>query len=62
MQLLINRISDALRYHLVTFLIESGYQFIAEAESEAQFSPRVYFIGRFIELINSLVNADLFMQ
>jgi hypothetical protein len=62
MQLLVNRISDALRYHLVPFLIESGYQFIAEGENEAQFNPRVYFISRFIELINSLVNADLFLQ
>lgn len=31
MQLLVNRVSDALRYHLLPFLIESGYSFASEA-------------------------------
>ena len=31
MQLLVNRVSDALRCHLLPFLIESGYSFASEA-------------------------------
>jgi hypothetical protein len=67
MQLFVNKISDALRYHLLPFLIESGYQFVSEgaggSETEAAgFQPKMYFISRFIELINGLIAADIHMQ
>ncbi len=36
MQLFVNRICDALRYHLLPFLIESGVHALQEADVENQ--------------------------
>ena len=65
MQLFVNRICDALKYHLLPFLIESGCQALRELDVEnqqLQFQPRIYFISRFLELLNSLLAADIYMQ
>lgn len=59
LQLFVNRLCDGLKHHLLPFLIESGFAIFGDIESS--FSPKIYFIQRFIELINNLMQADLYL-
>jgi len=34
----------------------------SQIDITAQFSPRVYFISRFLEIMNSLLSADLYLS
>lgn len=60
LQLFVNRVCDALKFHLIPYLIESGLQNIAEAGED--FSPKLYFQQRFLELLLALTQTDLHLQ
>ena len=63
LQLLVNRVCDALRHHLLPFLLETGLTLFEEAfEQQQLFAPRVHFLQRILELLNALLQADLHLQ
>ena len=62
LQLLANRTCDALKYHLIPYLIESGLSNFGDIADDNQFSARIYFMQRFLELLNSLTQTDLYLQ
>ena len=53
------KIIDALRYHQIPFLEETG---VAEMNQDSNdFTPKQYLIFRFLELINSILETDLML-
>lgn len=65
LQLFTNRLCDAFRYHLLPFLIEGSQHLMSDlndSQWDNQFSPRVYFISRFLEIMNSLLTVDLYLS
>ena len=54
---LMARLMDALKYHLMPYLEETGVSGMDTSDSEV--TPKSYLVQRYLELINVLVQADV---
>lgn len=56
MELFVSKIVDALRYHTLPYVFEIGTSILRA--DEQGFYPQQYFIGRFLDTINLLIQVD----
>ena len=51
------RLMDALKYHLMPYLEETGVSGIESGDSEV--TPKSYLVQRYLELLNTMIQADI---